>query len=138
LYRTGVPAVMINGRLSTKSFGGYRRLKPFMTQVLQAVTLCLMQSDRDAERITALGAEPARVVRTGNIKFDQPLPDAASVTHGLARGRLGLADREELIVAGSTHPVEEDRLLDSYVALQKEFPELVLLLAPRHIERVSQ
>ncbi|MBM3815220.1 MAG: tetraacyldisaccharide 4'-kinase [Acidimicrobiia bacterium] len=138
LHRTGVPAIMINGRLSTKSFRGYRRLKPFMTQVLEAVTLCLMQSDRDAERIMALGAEPARVVRTGNIKFDQPVPDPASMTHGLSRGRLGLADREELIVAGSTHPVEEDRLLDSYVALQKEFPELVLLMAPRHIERVSQ
>jgi len=97
-----------------------------------------MQSDRDAERIAALGAAPSRVVRTGNIKFDQPIPDAAGVTHGLSRGVLGLADREELIVAGSTHPVEEDRLLDSYVALQKEFPSLVLLLAPRHIERGSQ
>jgi 3-deoxy-D-manno-octulosonic-acid transferase len=138
LQQRGVPAIMVNGRLSTKSFGGYLRFKPFMVQVLDAVTLCLMQSDRDAERIAALGAGTSRVVRTGNIKFDQPAPDAGSVTHGLSRDMLGLSDRDELIVAGSTHPIEEDRLLDSYVALQKEFPSLVLLMAPRHIERAPQ
>ena len=138
LRQRGVPSIMVNGRLSTNSFGGYLRLKPFMTQVLDAVTLCLMQSDRDAERIMALGEEPSRVVRTGNIKFDQPAPDAAGATQGLSRSVLGLSDRDELIVAGSTHPVEEDRLLNGYVALQKEFPSLVLLMAPRHIERAPQ
>lgn len=138
LHRRNVPAVMVNGRLSSDSFRGYRRIKPFMGQLLKAVTLCLMQSDRDAERIIALGARPSRVKKTGNIKFDQPLPDPNGVTGGLSRGLLGLRDDEELIVAGSTHPVEEDQLLSCYEALQKEFPSLVLLLAPRHIERAQQ
>lgn len=138
LHRRGIPAVLVNGRLSTDSFRGYRWMKPFMEQVLGTVTLCLMQSERDAERITALGAQPARVVRTGNIKFDQPLPDPESVTQGVSRGVLGLKDNEELIVAGSTHPVEEEQLLACYETLQREFPSLVLLLAPRHIERTAQ
>lgn len=138
LHRRNIPAVMVNGRLSSDSFRGYRRMKPFMGQLLNAVTLCLMQSDRDAERIIALGARPSRVKKTGNIKFDQPLPDPDGVTGGLSRGALGLRDDEELIVAGSTHPVEEDQLLSCYEALQKEFPSLVLLLAPRHIERARQ
>jgi 3-deoxy-D-manno-octulosonic-acid transferase len=138
VHRRGIPAVMVNGRLSSGSFRGYRRIAPFMRQLLDAVTLCLMQSDRDAERIVALGARPSRVTRTGNIKFDQPLPDPNGVAGGISRGLLGLRDDEELIVAGSTHPVEEDRLLACYETLQKEFPSLVLLLAPRHIERASQ
>ena len=138
LHRRNIPAVMVNGRLSSDSFRGYRRIKSFMGQLLNAVTLCLMQSDRDAERIIALGARPSRVKKTGNIKFDQPLPDPDGVTGGLSRSVLGLRDDEELIVAGSTHPVEEDQLLSCYEALQKEFPSLVLLLAPRHIERARQ
>ncbi len=138
LYRRSIPAVMVNGRLSSNSFRGYQRIRPFLRQLLNAVTLCLMQSDRDAERIIALGARPSRVVKTGNIKFDQPLPDPNGVAGGLSRGLLGLRDGEELIVAGSTHPVEEDQLLSCYEALQKQFPSLVLLLAPRHIERASQ
>jgi len=138
LHRRGIPAVMVNGRLSSDSFRGYRRIRPFMKQLLEAVTLCLMQSARDAERITALGARPSRVHKTGNIKFDQPLPDPDGVAGGPTRGALGLQDGEELIVAGSTHPVEEDELLSCYATLQKEFPSLVLLLAPRHIERASQ
>ena len=138
LHRRSIPAMMINGRLSSDSFRGYRRIAPFMRQLLDAVTLCLMQSERDAERIRALGARPSRVHKTGNIKFDQPLPDPNGVAGGLSRGALGLQDGEELIVAGSTHPVEEDALLSCYETLQKEFPSLVLLLAPRHIERASQ
>lgn len=138
LGRRGVPTVMVNGRLSSKSFEGYTRLRPFMRQVLGSVTLCLMQSERDAERIVALGAQPSRVVRTGNIKFDQPLPDPDGLAGGLSRDLLGLDGKEELIVAGSTHPVEEEQLLACYQTLQQEFPSLVLMLAPRHIERVAQ
>ncbi len=138
LGRRDVPAVMVNGRLSSKSFDGYRRLRPFMQQVLGSVTLCLMQSERDAERIVALGAQQSRVVRTGNIKFDQPLPDPDGVAGGLSRDLLELDGGEELLVAGSTHPVEEEELLACYQTLQREFPSLVLMLAPRHIERAAQ
>ncbi len=137
-HRRGIPSVMVNGRLSSDSFRGYQRIAPFMRQLLEAVTLCLMQSDRDVERIVALGARSSRVHRTGNIKFDQPLPDPNGVAGGVSRAQLGLRDGDEVIVAGSTHPVEEDHLLSCYETLQKEFTSLVLLLAPRHIERAAQ
>jgi 3-deoxy-D-manno-octulosonic-acid transferase len=131
LGRRGTPAILVNGRLSSNSFSRYRLVTPLTTQLLDAVTLCLMQSERDAERIVALGAAPKRVHRVGNIKFDQPLPD----TGLLSRGAVGLSDTETLIVAGSTHPVEEEQLLDCYRTLCEERPELVLVLAPRHVER---
>lgn len=136
LSRRDVPAILVNGRLSSRSFGRYRLIKPFMKQVLESLALCLMQSERDAERIVALGAQPPCVVRTGNIKFDQPLPSQAG--ESLTRDLLGLAHDEELIVAGSTHPGEEEQILACYEALQREFPRLVLLLAPRHIERAAE
>jgi 3-deoxy-D-manno-octulosonic-acid transferase len=136
LASRGVPAILVNGRLSSRSFRRYQLIKPFMKQVLDTLTLCLMQSERDVERIVAMGAQPSRVARTGNIKFDQPLPDRAG--ESLTRGLLGLAPEEELIVAGSTHPVEEEQILSCYETLRREFHRLVLLVAPRHIERTAE
>lgn len=138
LGKGGVPTVLVNGRLSSRSFGRYRLIRSFLRQVLGDVSLCLMQSDRDAERIAALGARPDRIVRTGNIKFDQPLPYAAAGAEALSRATLGLAEGEELIVAGSTHPGEEEEVLAAYQILLREHPRLVLLLAPRHIERAAE
>lgn len=137
LHQQGIPSALVNGRFSSSSFRGYRLIKPFLSRILGTVSLCLMQSDRDVQRATALGARPDRVFRTGNLKFDRPLPNEP-VEGGLSRTTLGLAEHEELIVAGSTHPVEEEDLLACYQALRSEFPALVLLLAPRHIERVAQ
>ena len=137
LSRRGVPSILVNGRLSSESFKGYKLVRPFISRVLETVTLCLMQSERDAERIVALGAAPTRVLRTGNIKFDQPVPGHIGQQDGLSRGEINLAEHEELIVAGSTHPGEEEQLLACYQTLLREFPSLVLLLAPRHIERAA-
>lgn len=138
LHRRGVPAVMVNGRFSTRSFARQQwgPVRSFYRTMLQRLSLCLMQSDRDVERIVALGAD-ARVVRkTGNIKFDQPMPPSAEP--GSIRASLGLHDGEGLLVAGSTHPGEEEALVDCYRSLIKQVPSAVLLLAPRHIERAEQ
>src|SRR5512146_755170 len=138
LQRRGVPAVMVNGRFSTRSFARQQwgPVRAFYRTMLQRLSLCLMQSDRDVERIIALGAD-ARVVRkTGNIKFDQPMPPAAEPES--IRASLGLQSGERLFVAGSTHPGEEEALVDCYRHLIMQVPSAVLLLAPRHIERVER
>lgn len=138
LAQRGVPAILVNGRLSSRSFLRYRVIKPFMRQVLGKVTRCLMQSDRDVERIVALGAKPDLVVRAGNIKFDQPLPSCDGEINSLTREVLKLDEEEELVIAGSTHPGEEQELLIGYAILHRQYPSLVLLLAPRHIERAEE
>jgi 3-deoxy-D-manno-octulosonic-acid transferase len=132
-----VPIVLVNGRLSSQSYRGYRFIRPLMKQMLACVTFCLMQSRRDAERITNLGAPADRVVCTGNIKFDQPVPYIEKAYAGNLRNLL-LAEDEELFVAGSTHSGEEEQLLACYRSLLQYSPRLVLLLAPRHIERAAQ
>jgi len=137
LRRRGVPTALVNGRLSTRSFARqqWAPVRSFYRTMLQTLSLCLMQSDRDVDRIIALGAEASRVRRTGNIKFDQPIP--AVTGGGAARAYLGLQEMEQLFVAGSTHPGEEEMLVECYRVLVAQCPSAVLLLAPRHIERVE-
>lgn len=138
LRRSGVPTVLVNGRLSTRSFARQQwgLVRSFYRTMLQSLSLCLMQSDRDVERIVALGADPKLVRRTGNIKFDQPVPD--STDSRSVRAALGLREGDRLIVAGSTHQGEEETLVDSYRRLVARHPSARLLLAPRHIERAEQ
>jgi 3-deoxy-D-manno-octulosonic-acid transferase len=137
LRRRGVPAVLVNGRLSSRSFARqqWAPVRSFYRTMLQTLSLCLMQSDRDVDRIVALGAEASRVRRTGNIKFDQPIP--AVMEGESTRACLGLQETEQLFVAGSTHPGEEEALVECYRALVTRCPSAILLLAPRHIERAE-
>ena len=137
LRRRGVPTALVNGRLSTRSFARqqWAPVRAFYRTMLQPLSLCLMQSDRDVERIIALGAAASRVRRTGNIKFDQPIP--AVMEGRTTRAHLGLQDTEQLLVAGSTHSGEEETLVECYRALVTQCPSAVLLLAPRHVERVE-
>ncbi len=138
LHRRGVPTVMVNGRLSTRSFSRQQwgPVKAFYRTMLRHLNLCLMQTDRDVDRIIALGADARSVRRTGNIKFDQPMP-APSESESI-RAALHLQNGEQLFVAGSTHPGEEEALVDCYRNLIRQAASAVLLLAPRHIERVDQ
>ncbi len=133
----GVPTVMVNGRLSTRSYNRQRRqpLRSFYGAMVRSLSLCLMQSDRDVERIVGLGADPKRVRRTGNIKFDQPLP--VPEPSGAMRKRLGLPVEALLVVAGSTHAGEEEMVVDAFRQVVEEHAAAHLLMAPRHVERAE-
>lgn len=137
IRRRGIPSVIVNGRLSSRSFSGYKRIRPFMRRVLAMVSLGLLQSRRDERRFVELGAAADRMRTTGNMKFDLPAGDATAAD-GVDRSALGLLENERLIVAGSTHPSEEVMLLKSYRAVTREAAGAVLLLAPRHIERSDE
>ena len=91
-------------------FGRYRLIKSFMEKVLASVHLCLMQSDRDVQRIVELGASPDRVIRTGNMKFDQEVQDSTFVP--FSRESFGLGEQEELIVAGKYPSSRRGRSLE--------------------------
>jgi 3-deoxy-D-manno-octulosonic-acid transferase len=135
LHRWGVPTIMVNGRLSSRSFARQQwvLVRSFYRTMVGTLDLCLMQSERDVERIIALGADPKAVRRTGNIKFDQPAP-----VYSNSRAALGIPESGGLIVAGSTHQGEEELLVEGYRALLSRHPTACLLLAPRHIERAEQ
>lgn len=135
LSRRGIPSVIINGRLSSRSFSRYLWVRPFMRQVLSTVALGLLQSGRDERRFVELGALPDRMHRTGNMKFDLAMNGGFASQPSIQRSAFRLLEDERLLVAGSTHPTEEEILLESYRELIRSFSNVVLLLAPRHIER---
>jgi 3-deoxy-D-manno-octulosonic-acid transferase len=132
----GVPAMVANGRLSDRSFRRYRLVRGAMRRVLADVSVFGMQSDEDARRMIALGAAPERVVVTGNLKHEAP-PDPAGAAD-LWRRLAGLAPRQLVWIAGSTHRGEEGAVLDAHVAARARQPDLALVIAPRHPERVSE
>lgn len=133
----GTPAILVNGRLSSRSFARQHvtGLTSFYRSVLRSLTLCLMQSERDVQRIVALGADADRVHRTGNIKFDQPLP--AKPVDASFRSSLGIGERDQLVLAGSTHAGEEELIVGAYQAIVRQHASAVMMLAPRHIERTD-
>jgi 3-deoxy-D-manno-octulosonic-acid transferase len=137
LTRHEIPAMLINGRISPRSFRGYRRLRPFMRQVLQSITAFSMQSTLDAERIIAIGAEPSRVSITGNIKYDLALESLTSADEHALRADLGIGEAP-VFMAGSTHRDEEDVVIEAYLRTRAQVPTLRLLLAPRHLDRLDE
>jgi len=131
LKRAGIPSAVINGRISPASHRNYRKFNSLFSQVFDNVTLFCMQSEADAERIKDIGADPEKVMVTGNLKFDQKLPVNMSVPVSIAAGK-------KVITAGSTHRGEEAALLDVFKRLRQKYPDLVLIIAPRHPERFDE
>ncbi|MBF0215576.1 MAG: 3-deoxy-D-manno-octulosonic acid transferase [Candidatus Omnitrophica bacterium] len=127
-----VPVVLVNGRISGKSFPGYLRIRPLMRIILKNISLACMQSGMDAQRIKAIGMSPERVSVTGSIKFDISEPDGAPE---FTKGDMGFGEHDPVIVAGSTHHPEEKFLADAFTSLRKKYEGLRLIIAPRHIER---
>jgi 3-deoxy-D-manno-octulosonic-acid transferase len=138
LHRHQVPICLVNGRISSRSFGRYLWIQGMMSRVLKNITLALMQSARDAERIRRLGANPEAIHVTGNMKFDQDLPQhPPHGDHPSFRTLLQFDPEAILIVAGSTHPHEEECLLEALQQIVTRHPRVVLVMAPRHIERAG-
>ncbi len=135
LYNSGTPAIVVNGRLSERSFGGYKNIKSFFKNILNKVSLFCMQSDKDKERIVAIGAPGNKVKVTGNMKFD--ISTGKEPDKAVLRNKIGIKDSEMLIIAGSTHPGEEELFLRVYQAILPHFKGIRLLIAPRHIERAE-
>ena len=135
LAQRSAPTILVSGRFSARAVQRYRWLAPLFTPVFQSLTLSCMQTQADADRFITAGANPARVLVTGNFKVD-------GVTEVNNKGQLilaeaGLAGRPTFIGA-STHPGEEEVLLAAYRQLQREIPQLLLVLAPRHPQRFSE
>ncbi len=133
----GIPAVVVNGRISPRSFPRYRLIRPWFRLVLRDVRLFCMQSAADAERILALGAPTERVTVTGNLKYDLPALEQAMDRDAIRAG-LALPAACRLVVAGSIHRGEDEPVLEAYRAAAASRPELCLLLAPRHPERLDE
>lgn len=137
-HRRGIPVALVNGRISDRSYPRYKRFKKLLTPVLDCIDLFAMQTELDAERIHDLGAGRDKVRVSGNLKFDMISPVRTDDERARFRTLLGMDGDQVLVVAGSTHPGEEEVLLQACRECQGRYPALRLMLVPRHPERSSE
>lgn len=136
LAKKKIPLLIANGRISPSSYNGYKKMKPFFEQVLSKYTLILMQTKGDAQRIIDIGAPHEKTQVMGNLKFD--------ITKDLSDEQITILKNEfkshntKVLIAGSTHKGEDEIVLAVFNKIKKKQPELKLLLAPRHPERLAQ
>lgn len=120
----GINLIIINGRISDRTYSSYKKLSFFFKPILQNYTKILTQSNRDNEKLISIGANPETTTVMGNLKFDIAKKNC---DFDLGQGRV--------IIAGSTHSGEDEMFLPIFTELKKEFDDIKLLVAPRHPER---
>ena len=132
------PVALVNGRMSDRSLARNRFVKPLFRRMLGQLAAVGVQHALDGERLIAFGADPERVRVTGNVKFDMAT-EQAGPSRETARRSLGLSATVPVIMAGCPRPVEEERaVLAAFSRVHERYPEVKLIWAPRHLNRISR
>jgi 3-deoxy-D-manno-octulosonic-acid transferase len=136
--RMGVKIAMVNGRISSRSFKKYLMFRIFFQGVLSNIDLFSMITEEDRTRIVSLGADPGKISVNGNAKYDL-LTDLADPSIEIEmRKVLNLENHPPVFIAGSTRTGEESMIIYVYERIIGEFPDTVLIIAPRHIHRTGE
>jgi 3-deoxy-D-manno-octulosonic-acid transferase len=133
-HASGADIVVVNARISDRSWPNYRRFRWALRRVLAHIDLFLAQTPEDSARLQSIGADAKRVKVTGNLKFDMSLPEPSPIVESLRRS-LAAEGAGPVLVCGSTVEDEEPALLRAFENVRVEHPRVVMLLAPRHPER---
>jgi len=133
--KNGVRIAVANARISDRSFPRYRRFRWFFSRVLSDIDLFLAQTEEDAGRLKQVGARAERVAVSGNLKFDIRLSGESPIVSQL---RNAITANAPVLVCGSTTEGEEELVLPAFRQLLQQFPETVMILAPRHPERFEK
>jgi len=136
--RKNIPVIIVNGRISDKSYLGYKFARLFLKKFFRYVKLFCMQEKLDYERIISLGASRDKVKICGNMKFDVVDRKISKDKINRLQNWLNYKENDNIFVCGSTHPGEEENLLDIYKKLLYKKYNLKLVLAPRHVERKQE
>lgn len=133
-----IPLVLINGRMSERSFRGYRRIRWLMRGLWQGFAKIAVQTEEYRRRLAELGAPENRLVVTGSTKYDGLETDRRNLRTQEIRQGFGLRDDEIVFMAGSTQSPEEAYAIETWLALRARHPQLRLVLVPRHQERFEE
>lgn len=137
IKRRGIPLAIVNGRLSESSFRGYRRIIWLMRRLLGRIDLIASQSKTYTQRFRELGADDRALATVGNVKFDGAQADRNNALTKSLRNVAGIGEGEPVFVAGSTQPEEDQIAINVWRELVQEFPDLRLILVPRHPQNVG-
>ncbi len=135
--RRGVPVMLLNGRLSDRSYRRYRRIRFLTRRLLPLLDLLCVQGEAERRRFAELGADPARIRVMGSAKYDVAAGAADVLPAAQILWRAGFDPAARLLVGGSTWPGEERALLELYRRLRDRSPDARLVLVPRHMERAA-
>lgn len=137
--KSEIPVLLLNARLSDRSFGKYHLFRLLVRRLVRGIRIFCVQSEIDKDRFSKLGINNHRINVTGNMKFDAIEELTAEQLSGMdnLKNRISLNRQDFLIVAGSTHNKEEECILDIFEESKKQFNNLRLLIAPRHLERLN-
>jgi len=130
-----IPTLLLNVRVSPRSFRGYSKFPNFIRHMLERPTIIAAQSEQDARRLLTLNAPKEKVTVTGNLKFDVEPPAGLENTARLLRDRWG--ESRPVWIAASTHDGEEPKVLEAFERLLRSHPDALLILVPRHPERFA-
>jgi tRNA (guanine-N7-)-methyltransferase len=137
LGKRNIPIFLANGRLSAKATGRYRRFRTGLRKIFANYTLILAQTEQDKERFVTIGADPRIVEVVGSLKFDAPtlfLPETEKME---LRKTLPFPANSKILIAGSTREREPLIILNLFAGLRREFPNLRLILVPRHLDNID-
>jgi 3-deoxy-D-manno-octulosonic-acid transferase len=134
----GGRTMLANGRISDRSFPRYRKTRFFWNAVLDHLDVMSMIRVQDGERIISMGANPVQVFVNGNCKFDQAALWAEPILEKEMQALLGVSQQDRIFVAGSTHEGEEEAVIQAFLTLRHRYPALILLLVPRHVDRIPK
>ena len=135
--REGIPVILFNGRISQRSYRFYLPLRFFFRGVLRNFDALCLKSNADRERMVSLGATPNTMYVTGDIKFHQ-IAQPSEIAGERLRQELRLPKDAPVLIAGSTHEGEEALILQVFAGLRIDLPQLILILAPRHLQRITR
>lgn len=130
--------LLVNGRISERSFRRYSRMKIFIKKILAKIDFFLVQTEREKNVLIDLGILPYKISQVGNLKAGVQLPMLSTEKIAQLKDQLRIPERKKVILAGSTHRGEENLILQAFSEAKKEYPDEVLMIAPRHPERAGE
>lgn len=137
MKKRNIPVILVNARLSNRSFLGYRRLLFFTKTLFRSFSKICAQSGEDGERFKLLGVSPENIAITGNIKFEQDFDPGLEQKIEKLRQSLNIQPWQKVIVAGSTHKGEETILRGAFLQIKKEFSDFIIIVVPRDPDRAG-
>ena len=134
LKKKNIPAVLVNGRISEKAYANYQRFRFLFQPMFQSLRMLAVQREDDVTMLSTIGVPKEKVTRLGNLKYDVLTPSSSAESTQYSH-RFSIPEKKTVWVAGSTHPGEEEILLNVCNKLQKKYPDFFLVIAPREINR---
>jgi len=130
--------LLINGRISDRSFRKYYRFRFIFSRILRQIDFFALQTEKEKNALVKIGIDPSRLEVVGNLKTEVVLPRFSEAEKAALKAKYCVFEGNKIVLAGSTHKGEEERLIDAFARVRKQKEDVVFILAPRHPERVEE